>query len=126
MDLTSFIESLPASQPPVELPDPLKALWFDFTDDWERAHKAVHQENDRASAWVHAYLHRKEGDLWNARYWYRVAGKRPAVGAFDEERQQITAALLSELATPAINNSNRNKSLEASAKLFLHDETAQQ
>jgi hypothetical protein len=96
MDFQSFIHSLSSSTPPAELSNPLKALWFDFANDWERAHEAIQNDEDRASAWVHAYLHRKEGDLWNARYWYKIAGRRPASGAFDDEREQITRVLLSE------------------------------
>jgi len=55
---------------------PLKALWHDAKDEWDQAHNIVQQEDDAASAWVHAYLHRKEGDDGNAGYWYRRA-KRP-------------------------------------------------
>lgn len=96
MDFQSFIQSLSSSAPPAELSNPLKALWFDFSNNWERAHEAIQNDEDSASAWVHAYLHRKEGDLWNARYWYKLAGKRPVTGAFDEEREQIVQVLLSE------------------------------
>jgi hypothetical protein len=125
MNLTSFVTSLSKPLPPTELPTPLKALWFDFRNDWERAHETIHSAEDRASAWVHAYLHRKEGDLWNARYWYRIAGKRPAGGAFDEERQHITAVLLSELDALSKSDEELRASLKASPKLFLHDKTAQ-
>ena len=49
----------------------LQALWYDYQDDWHQSHKLIDTQSDRDCAWVHAYLHRKEGDLWNARYWYR-------------------------------------------------------
>nr|WP_299357825.1 hypothetical protein [Mucilaginibacter sp.] len=65
---------------PEGLPVQLKSLWYDGQGDWARAHAEVDQLSDKASAWVHAYLHRKEGDLWNADYWYSKAGKvRPQV-----------------------------------------------
>jgi len=58
----------------------LKSLWYDSQGDWQKAHAEVDQLSDQASAWVHAYLHRKEGDVWNADYWYSKAGKsRPAL-----------------------------------------------
>ena len=58
----------------------LRSLWWDGKGDWQRAHSEVDRLGDAASAWVHAYLHRKEGDLGNADYWYRKAGKvRPEI-----------------------------------------------
>ena len=75
----------------------LLALWCEARGDWERAHALAQAEPDeRAGAWVHAYLHRVEGDAGNAAYWYARAGRRaPAQGAsFTEERAAIAAALL--------------------------------
>ncbi|MEO8885812.1 MAG: hypothetical protein ABI367_07090 [Mucilaginibacter sp.] len=58
----------------------LRSLWYDGQGDWQRAHAEVDHLDDAGSAWVHAYLHRKEGDVGNADYWYRRAGKvRPEV-----------------------------------------------
>jgi hypothetical protein len=58
----------------------LRSLWYDGQGNWQKAHAEVDQLNDKASAWVHAYLHRKEGDVWNADYWYSKAGKvRPGL-----------------------------------------------
>jgi hypothetical protein len=70
------------------------ALWHDPTGDWEGAHTRAQDIESKEGAWVHAYLHRKEGDISNAHYWYRRAGRPPATGALDAERRAIVAALL--------------------------------
>jgi len=75
LTLIEFKQSLQEKQPDSEFPVQLKSLWYDGKGDWAGAHAVVDQLNDKASAWVHAYLHRKEGDLWNADYWYSKAGK---------------------------------------------------
>jgi hypothetical protein len=80
--------------PPDGLAGPLLALWWDARGDWTRAHEAAQAGEDAGSAWVHAYLHRKEGDLGNAGYWYRRAGRPVADGPLDQEWHTITAALL--------------------------------
>lgn len=54
----------------------MRSLWFDYNDDWRQAHELIQDLNDQNASWIHAYLHRKEGDDWNARYWYRIA-QRP-------------------------------------------------
>lgn len=74
---------------------PLQALWHDLRGDWERAHELAQQAGSREGDWVHAYLHRKEGDEGNAGYWYSRSGhKKPAL-SLDEEWTQIAADLLS-------------------------------
>ena len=75
MDLPEFKESLSHTQPPAELTPLLRALWHDAKGHWERAHEIAQGEDSAAAAHLHAYLHRKEGDAPNARYWYRRAGK---------------------------------------------------
>jgi hypothetical protein len=90
-DLTS---SLAKSAPPSMLDAPLAALWWAAKGDWERAHKLVQDEDSTDAAWVHAYLHRVEGDLPNARYWYGTAGKPVATGTLDAEWTAIAAGLL--------------------------------
>ncbi len=65
--------ALTDAEPPPTLAGPVLALWWDARGDWDRAHAAAQAGEDAASAWVHAYLHRKEGDLGNADYWYRRA-----------------------------------------------------
>ncbi|MCP5149688.1 MAG: hypothetical protein H6983_19340 [Ectothiorhodospiraceae bacterium] len=72
----------------------LRALWMEARGDWDAAHRIVQEESDADAAWVHAYLHRREGDLDNARYWYRRAGREPAVDALAAEWRRIAAALL--------------------------------
>jgi hypothetical protein len=72
----------------------LRALWWDARGDWNRAHIIAQEVDDASGAWVHAYLHRKEGDLTNAEYWYRRAGKDAARDSLDAEWKRIAAALL--------------------------------
>ena len=91
----TFEESLSRPSPPEEWSRALQALWWDASDDWERAHGLVQlDEADRQCAWVHAYLHRKEGDLSNAAYWYRPAGQPVATGSVPQERQSIADTLI--------------------------------
>jgi hypothetical protein len=73
--LTEFRASLNAGEPDPQLSVHLNTLWFDGMGDWQMAHQQVDHLSDPESAWVHAYLHRKEGDVWNADYWYRKAGR---------------------------------------------------
>jgi hypothetical protein len=91
--VAAFRRSLSQPRPPAGFSPALKALWFAAKDDWKAAHAIVMAHEDVACAWVHAHLHRVEGDLDNARYWYERAGRRPARGAFDAERTAIAAAL---------------------------------
>jgi hypothetical protein len=81
MPMESFAEfkaSLISEQPIEELSAPLKSLWYDGKGDWHQAHAQVDHLTDQAAAWVHAYLHRKEGDTQNADYWYsRARQTRP-------------------------------------------------
>ena len=80
--------------PPVGASAPLAALWWARRGEWETAHGLVQDAPGWEAAWVHAYLHRCEGDLSNAGYWYRRAGKAPGRGALDGEWDAIAAALL--------------------------------
>ncbi len=75
MTLTEFEASVATGTPPVALPPVLLALWHDARGDWEAAHEVAQDVPDPDGAWVHAYLHRKEGDAGNAAYWYRRASK---------------------------------------------------
>jgi hypothetical protein len=78
--LSAFKESLNQPSPNKDLSVILKSLWYDGKGDWDAAHAQVDSLIDKDSAWVHAYLHRKEGDLWNADYWYAKAKKvRPSI-----------------------------------------------
>lgn len=93
-DLSEFKTSLTLENPPAGLSIQLKSLWYDGKGNWRKAHDLIDQLTDQPSAWVHAYLHRKEGDSWNADYWYnRARQKRPNV-SLDEEWQQLVIAFL--------------------------------
>ncbi len=84
------LRALPAAPAPAAL----AALWWQAHGDWARAHEAAQADDGAAAAWVHALLHREEGDLANADYWYRRAGKRRPDGALRDEWDAIAAALL--------------------------------
>jgi hypothetical protein len=94
MTPTAFKQSLSQRKPPTQFAPALQALWWAAKDDWNAAHAIVMAHEDADCAWVHAHLHRVEGDAANATYWYRQAGRRPATGALDAEREAIIAALL--------------------------------
>ena len=79
---------------PADAPALVRALWHDATGDWEGAHRVAQDIDTPEGAWVHAYLHRKEGDIGNAGYWYRRAGKPAASGSLAAARQAIAEALL--------------------------------
>jgi hypothetical protein len=94
MTLDEFRKSLTATQPPAGLSHALAGLWWDGKDDWKRAHESAQQDEGRDGSWVHAYLHRKEGDHSNAAYWYSRAVKPVCREPLDAEWQAITKALL--------------------------------
>jgi hypothetical protein len=79
---------------PVGISPSLQALWFDHRGDWDRAHALAQEAGGRDGAWVHAYLHRKEGDEMNAGYWYARAGRPAATGDLAAEWESIARALL--------------------------------
>jgi hypothetical protein len=89
-----FRTSVAAAAPAAGLAPPLAALWWAAKGDWDAAHKLVQDEDTTDAAWVHAYLHRVEGDLGNAGYWYRRAGKPEARDSLDAEWERIVSALL--------------------------------
>jgi hypothetical protein len=89
-----FEASLDRATAPEGLPTSLAALWHAGRGDWSRAHELVQDATGTDSAWVHAYLHREEGDLGNAQYWYRRAGKPAATGDLRTEWRAIVGRLL--------------------------------
>ena len=95
MHLAAFKDSLTNTEPPLVSPS-LQALWHEAKGDWNHAHDLLQDDNSQAGAWVHAYLHRKEGDISNASYWCRRAGKPVASGTLEEEWEAIAEALLSQ------------------------------
>ena len=94
MTLDEFRQSLIATAPPAGLTHALAALWWDGKGDWTRAHESAQQDEGVEGSWVHAYLHRKEGDQVNAGYWYRRAGKPVCREPLDAEWLGIAKALL--------------------------------
>jgi hypothetical protein len=94
MNFTDFRASISHAAPSSDLSPPLAALWWAAKGEWEKAHTIVMNDDGAAAAWVHAYLHRVEGDLPNAGYWYRAAGKPVEKGPIDSEWNAIVAALL--------------------------------
>ena len=100
MDFAEFTRSLQLDEAPrpagLELSPQLLALWQDARGRWDDAHRTVQAHDDAASAQVHAYLHRVEGDLANARYWYTRAGVEPCDAALEEEWQQLVLAHLAD------------------------------
>ena len=94
MNVAAFIASLDGAAPAPDLNAPLAGLWWAAKGDWDRAHKIVQDESSREAAWVHAYLHRVEGDLGNAGYWYRQAGQPAATDSLQAEWERIAATLL--------------------------------
>jgi hypothetical protein len=94
MDLAAFTKTLSETEPPASLSIQLNALWYDAKGDWDAAHDLINDLEDLRSAWVHAYLHRKEGDPGNAQYWYKRAGKPMPNVDLAEEWRLIVSALL--------------------------------
>jgi hypothetical protein len=94
MTLQEFRDSLANDKPPTDAGLALVGLWWAAKGDWTRAHESAQQDEGPAGAWVHAYLHRKEGDESNARYWYSRAGKNPSSAVLETEWQQIVESLL--------------------------------
>ena len=94
MTLDDFRHSLAAAKPPDELTLALVGLWWDAKGDWARAHESAQQDEGLEGSWVHAYLHRKEGDQGNAVYWYGRAGKPVCRQPLDAEWLSIVGDLL--------------------------------
>jgi hypothetical protein len=98
MTTDEFRQSLDGTQPPSGIGLALEGLWWDAKGDWDKAHTCAQDQDDRDGAWVHAYLHRKEGDQGNAGYWYRRAGQPHSAASLEDEWAEIAAALLASRA----------------------------
>ena len=94
MQLRDFQQSVKEQIPPAGISVYLSAMWYDAHNDWDKAHHMVDSLDDTIACWVHAYLHRKEGDIGNADYWYRRAGKKRPADSLNEEWEMIVKALL--------------------------------
>ena len=93
MTLEQFKSSLHSTKP-TGLSIYLELLWYDGKGDWEQSHNLIQDIEDKNAAWIHAYLHRKEGDIWNADYWYNKAGKKRPSVSLEQEWENIVAALI--------------------------------
>ena len=89
-----FQASLSHELPPAGIDPLLEALWYDAKGDWEKSHNIAQDIESKEGALIHAYLHRKEGDLWNADYWYAKAGKKMYQGALEDEWISLVKTLL--------------------------------
>ncbi len=94
MTIEAFKSSLSDTHPPDKVSKLLQALWYDAKDDWQMAHNIAQETGSEDGSWVHAYLHRKEGDHGNAAYWYRRAGKSMPRTSLEEEWESIARKLL--------------------------------
>ena len=89
-----FLKTLNGDMPPSPLSIYLTALWFDAKGHWEKAHNIIDSIEEKNAYWVHAYLHRKEGDISNADYWYRRAGKKITSITLQKEWEEIVLQML--------------------------------
>lgn len=94
ISLADFKLTVSDSVPPGTIPAPLQALWWSAKGDWHKAHAIVMSEDSVEAAWVHAFLHRVEGDNDNARYWYARARRSAATGSLDAEWDEIATSLI--------------------------------
>jgi hypothetical protein len=96
MNVEDFRESLTSDLPPANLSPVLQALWYEAKGNWTKAHDILQQQDNSDGAWVHAYLHRVEGDPGNAAYWYRRAGKSVSQQSLGDEWNALVGALLAK------------------------------
>lgn len=94
MTYDEFILTIENDELPSNLPLYLQALWYDAKGDWHTAHSLIDALNDKNSCRVHAYLHRKEGDIWNADYWYRRSDTGRPSGSLEDEWKDVATGLL--------------------------------
>jgi hypothetical protein len=108
VDLAGFRLSLSGQAPPAGTPRPLAALWHCARGEWDAAHRLVQaDEGEPDHDWVHAHLHRVEGDIANAGYWYRSAGRPPARGSLEAEWAEVATALLARHAATGMGPGDR-------------------
>lgn len=95
MNYEDFIDSLQDSSPLASFSSQLKALWYEKKGEWDKAHNLVDPSDDPKDKHIHAYLHRKEGDKWNANYWYQRSGRSYPAFTLDEEWEELVKDNLS-------------------------------
>jgi hypothetical protein len=94
MDMDFFKKSISGNEPPSGSSVYLSALWYDAKGNWHKAHNLIQDIENKNASWIHAYLHRKEGDASNAEYWYSKAGKKKPSVPLPQEWEQITENFL--------------------------------
>lgn len=94
MDIKTFKASLENDEPPENISVYLLALWYDAKGDWNQSHTTIQDVDTTNAEWIHAYLHRKEGDSFNADYWYRRAGKKRPATTLEVEWNELVSAML--------------------------------
>jgi len=94
MTKIEFLKSIDESEPPKELSAALQAMFWAKKGEWEKSHNLAQDDASKDGSWIHAYLHRWEGDQWNAEYWYRKAGQEVFMGSLEDEWDFIVASLL--------------------------------
>ncbi len=94
MNFEEFKDSTSRDTPPENLSELLLALWYERKGDWDKAHDIVQDAHTGDASWIHAYLHRREGDQGNAAYWYQRAGRKVPKVSMEEEWEELVKALL--------------------------------
>lgn len=94
INFEKFNKSIQEKNPPAGIHDHLLSLWHDAKGDWEKAHLIIQDVDDKQAAWIHAYLHRKEGDTGNADYWYSMAGRKRPRFSLQEEWEELVREIL--------------------------------
>jgi len=94
MQFDEFINSTKEDAPPQSLSEPLQAMWHARKENWDKAHNIAQSISTELGSWIHAYLHRVEGDLSNADYWYKRAGKPQFKGSTEDEADDIVNSIL--------------------------------
>ena len=89
MNYNTFIISIKSGFPPAELTNPELAMWHAMNDNWNSAHRTAQSIKNELGAWIHAYLHRIEGDVKNANYWYKRANRSPSQNTLKDEAEEI-------------------------------------
>jgi hypothetical protein len=96
MKYDEFKSAISSPAPPAEVSIYLKALWYDAKNDWEQSHNIIQEYDTKTAFWIHAYLHRKEGDPGNASYWYQKAGRKMPGYDLEKEWEEIVKQLLDQ------------------------------
>ena len=94
MTFNNFINSLQKNEPPLDIENTLEAIWYAKKHNWHKAHQIAQNITTTIGSWIHAYLHRVEGDQFNAEYWYRKANMRPINDNLNKEADQIIKQIL--------------------------------